>query len=202
MILIRTIVNSSMCHAARPMCRKVLARRRRLVALMTMLWSAPASASRVAGRVSMLHWSAAEEQQSPAASEAPAAEPPPLAPIERAVEIFERFFLHEPELTAELLGELAPLRHLGPGIAVWLAVDADVPTLDTSTAELLPPAVPLLAEQGSTWSKPGAYDEWVPEEPKWTPAAIGSPHRIDRCFRATIHSEAGRIGAREVMRLS
>jgi hypothetical protein len=56
----------------------------------------------------MLHWSIAEEQQSPAASEqAPAAEPPLLAPIERVVEVFERFFLHEPELRAELLGELA-----------------------------------------------------------------------------------------------
>jgi hypothetical protein len=47
-------------------------------------------------------------QQSPAASEqAPAAEPPPLAPIERVVEIFERFLPHEPELTAELIGEVA-----------------------------------------------------------------------------------------------
>jgi hypothetical protein len=60
---------------------------------------------------------------------------------------------------------------------------ADVSTLDTSTAELLPPAEPLLAERGSTW-------------------LVGSPRRIDRCFRARIHSEAGRIGAGEVMRLS
>jgi hypothetical protein len=40
-------------------------------------------------------------------SAVPAAAPPPLALVERVVQTFERFFLHEPELTAELLGELA-----------------------------------------------------------------------------------------------
>jgi hypothetical protein len=50
--------------------------------------------------------------------------PPPLAPIERVVEIFERFFLHEAELTAELLGELARCGHPRTREAVWLTVTA------------------------------------------------------------------------------
>jgi hypothetical protein len=60
----------------------------------------------------------------PRTARMPADEPPPLAPSECVVEIFERFFLHEPELTAELLGELGPLRHRGPREAIWLAVTA------------------------------------------------------------------------------
>jgi hypothetical protein len=55
----------------------------------------------------MLHWSAAEKATITGCLRAGACEPPPLAPIERVVEIFERSFPHEPELTAELIGELA-----------------------------------------------------------------------------------------------
>jgi hypothetical protein len=50
----------------------------------------------------MPHWSASDD----VALEKPAAEPPPLAPVERVAEIFERLFRWDERLTEELLGEL------------------------------------------------------------------------------------------------
>jgi hypothetical protein len=49
--------------------------------------------------------------------ETPAAVPPPLAPVQRVVEIFERFFREDARLTAELLTELG---HCSPADLVRL----------------------------------------------------------------------------------
>jgi hypothetical protein len=63
------------------------------------------------------------------------------APIERLVVIFERFFLHEPELTAELLGELARCdtagrRRLSPTCPRWTRCTPTGPR-----ADLCPPSL-------------------------------------------------------------
>jgi hypothetical protein len=147
----------------------------------------------------------------PRAAQMPAAEPPPLAPIERVVEIFERFFLPEPELLGELArcdtADLVKLfgspsrRHdrTSPAVA------------DVSTWTRCPPTsgpVPAEPEHGPAWEKADAELSGAvlqvanPPEPKWDSNGyrISPPHH--RYFRGRCSNIVGRIGAGEAMRLT
>jgi hypothetical protein len=91
--------------------------------------------------------------------------PPPLAPIERCVELLERLYLREPGFTTELLDQLRRcsagdlVRLFGPGPADRASA--------TMTAEqpAAGPAEP--AKSALTWSRPGAEATEHSPEPKW-----------------------------------
>lgn len=93
-------------------------------------------------------------------------------PVERIAEILEALFVKEPELTKALLEALGR----ADTATISKLFGAPVPA-----SVMAPPAVAMAAteaagKKGPVWSKPGASDEWVPEEPVYDREAIwGGP---------------------------
>jgi hypothetical protein len=90
------------------------------------------------------------------------------APIERLVVIFERFFLHEPELMAELLGELARCdtagrRRLSPTCPRWTRCRPTGPRADLCPPSLSTP--PCIGKARQAVGRHAASGN--PPEPRW-----------------------------------
>jgi hypothetical protein len=99
------------------------------------------------------------------ANDMPGAAPPPLAPVERVVEILERFFLEDARLTTELLTELGRCSsaHL---VRLFRPSPADqAPAAVTAEQPAAGPAEP--AKSALTWSWPGAEATEHSPEPRW-----------------------------------